>query len=84
MAPKGCGSIDLTTRLALRPKEAAEALGIAERTLRKWMRDEGLPFLRVDSVVLIPRGDLLRWVEVRVNSEAKTDSVVDEILEGLQ
>ena len=75
---------DGSNRLALRPKEAAETLGIAERTLRNWMKHAGLPFLRVDSVVLIPRDDLLRWVEARVNSEAKTDSVVDEILEGLQ
>jgi excisionase family DNA binding protein len=77
------GLPNLASRLALRPKEAAETLGIAERTLRKWMKDEGLPFLRVDSVVLIPRDDLLRWVEVRVNCEEKTDSLVDEILEGL-
>jgi len=71
-------------RLALRPHEAAETLGIALRTLRKWMRHESLPFFRVDSVVLIPRGDLLRWIEARVNSEAMTDSLVDEILEDLQ
>ena len=45
-------------RLALRPKEAAEALGVGERTLRGWMRDEGLPFARVGGAVLILRKDL--------------------------
>ena len=70
----------MADRLALRPKEAAASLGIGEKTLRKWMKDEGLPFLRLDGVVLIPRGDLERWMEGRVGSERRTETIVDEIL----
>ena len=53
---------DLGSRLALRPKEAADALGIGERTLRTWMRDEELPFLRVAGVVLVPTAGLEEWL----------------------
>ncbi len=72
-----------STRLALRPKEAAEALGISDRTLRKWMRDDGLPFLRIDGCVLIPRGQLEEWMAARVRAERRTDALAAEILDGL-
>ncbi len=52
----------LTPRIALRPKEAAEALGVSDRILRKWMRDEDLPFLRVAGVVLVPIAGLEEWL----------------------
>ncbi len=44
-------------RLALRPKEAAEALGIGERTLRQILPE--LPHVRIGGAVLLP-GDGLR------------------------
>ena len=50
--------VSLADRLALRPAEAARALGIGERTLRKWMRELDLPYARLDGVVLIPRAGL--------------------------
>ena len=58
----GAGLARPVDRLALRPKEAAEALGVSEKTLRKWMRDEGLPYLKPDGAVLIPRQELLEWM----------------------
>ncbi len=70
-------------RLSYRPREAARLLGVSERTLRKWMRDEGLPFLRVDGVVLIPRAQLEEWLAARVESERRADHLAEEILEGL-
>ena len=73
----------LAPRLALRPKEAAEALGVSDRTLRTWMRDEGLPFLRIDGCVLIPQGQLEAWMEARVSAERRTDAFTAEILDGL-
>ena len=69
-------------RLALRPGEAAEALGISERTLRKWMRDDGLPYMRLDGVVLIPRGELEAWIQSRVGAERRSDDLAAEILDG--
>jgi excisionase family DNA binding protein len=69
--------------LALRPREAAAALGIGARTLRKWMRDAALPYLRVDGVVLIPQRDLEEWLNKKVNDERKTDALAAEILDNL-
>ncbi len=76
-------AIDLSTRIALRPREAAEAVGVSEKTLRKWMREDALPYLRVDGVVLIPCSSLERWMEERVGSEDRIGVVVDEILDRL-
>lgn len=70
-------------RLAYRPREAAELLGVSERTLRKWLRDDGLPFLRLDGVVLIPRGPLEEWMAARVEAERRTDRLAEEILDGI-
>jgi excisionase family DNA binding protein len=58
--------IDLSTRLALRPTECAASLGITEKTLRKWMRDEGLPFFRVERGIFIPRTQLEAWMAQRL------------------
>jgi excisionase family DNA binding protein len=70
-------------RLALRPKEAAEALGVSLGTLRKWMRDDSLPFMRLDGVVLIPRSELGEWMAERIEDERRTDAHTAEILDGL-
>ena len=75
--------LDLTDRLALRPAEAATALGIGERTLRKWMRDESLPYFRVDGAVRIPVGDLRVWMSERLQSQRRTDDVAEEIVREL-
>ena len=77
----GPGSLD--TRLAMRPAEASDALGISPRTLRRWMRDLGLPYVRVDRVVLIPVGGLQNWLQERSAEERKTDRLVGDILNGL-
>ena len=74
---------DLGSRLALRPKEAAEALGIGDRTLRTWMRDEELPFLKVAGVVLIPREELERWLRERIEREKRAEALAEEILVNL-
>ena len=67
-------------RLALRPKEVAEALGISERTLREWMRNEGLPFARVGRLVVIPRTELLSWLAARVEATCGADGIAGKIL----
>lgn len=41
-------------RLTLRPKEAAEALGVSERTLRELLRTGEIPYAKVSRAVLIP------------------------------
>lgn len=56
-------TVTLADRLALRPKEAAETLGVGERTVRKWMRDDALSCQRLDNVILISRHALEQWRE---------------------
>ena len=73
----------ISQRIGLRPKEAAEALGISDRTLRTWMRNEELPFLRVAGVVLIPREELERWLKQRIEREKRAEALVEEILANL-
>ncbi len=73
----------LDTRLALRPAEAAEALGISDRTLRKWMRDEGLPYFRLHGAVCIPVAPLQQWMAERITSQHETDEIAEEILRDL-
>ena len=75
--------IHLPHRLALRPREAAAALGVSQRTLRKWMRDEGLPYFRVDGAVRLPTAELERWMLERTGSERKTDEIAEQILRDL-
>ena len=58
----------LEDRLALRPAEAARALGIGERTLRALLPK--IPHIRLDSAVLIPKKMLERWLEERASSPA--------------
>ncbi len=72
----------LSERLALRPKEAAEALGISERTLRQLLPE--LPTVRRGGVVLVPVAGLREWL--RDESEADkgcVEKAVTEILEAV-
>jgi hypothetical protein len=47
------------------------------------MRDEGLPYLRLDGVVLIPRAPLEEWLRERIASERRADALAEEILDGI-
>ena len=75
--------IELADRIALRPREVAAALGVSARTGRKWMRDDGLPYLRLDGVVLIQRSRLDEWMTARVESEHRADDLAAEILNDI-
>lgn len=52
-------------QLAMRPREAATALGISERLLWDWTRAEGLPHIRIGNVVLYPVDGLKQWLTHR-------------------
>lgn len=73
----------LSDRLALRPAEAAKTLGICERTLRSWMQNEALPYLRLGGSVLIPVGELRAWLAERIGATRTADAIADEILRDL-
>ena len=68
-------------RLALRPKEAAEALGLSERKLRELTPE--LPHIRRGGVILYPVGALERWLEDQARTGSETDAVVDEVLKSV-
>lgn len=49
--------------LALRPREAARALGISERTLWTWTQAGDVPHLRRNGTILYPVDTLRRWLD---------------------
>ncbi len=74
---KGCPNLD--TRLALRAREAAAALGISERKLRDL--SPYLPTVRLGGVLLYPVEGVRKWLQTEAtNQEAAADAVADQIL----
>lgn len=71
----------LPERLALRPKEAAEALGLSERKFREIMHE--LPHLFVGGVRLFPVASLREWLSRKATAEkGRVFEVVDEVLDA--
>ena len=56
---------DATLKLCLRPREAAEALGVSARTLWTWTKKLGVPHVRNGNVVLYPVDALQEWLRQR-------------------
>ena len=53
-------------RLALRPRNAAKAIGVSERTLWNLTnRGEGPPSVRLGSLTVYPVADLVAWLSHR-------------------
>ena len=69
--------LDLDSRMALGPREAAEVLGVSETTLRRYMTTEGLPYSRVNGRIFILVRKLLAWVE---QHEEQPEEEVDRVL----
>ena len=69
-------SDDPVPRIALRPTEAAKAIGVCERFLRDLGRD-GPPYAQVGSVRLYPIATLEQWLIALATrkAEASTDGV---------
>jgi excisionase family DNA binding protein len=71
--------IRLVDRLALRPKEAAEALGLSERKLRELLPE--LPHVRIGGAVLLPVDGLREWLRKEAKAEQnRVEREVQEIL----
>ena len=75
-------SIDLATRLALRPEEAAAALGISVRTLRNLQPE--IPHIRRGGVVLIPKVAIETWLSQQATVATVDSGEVDDILSKLK
>jgi excisionase family DNA binding protein len=73
---------DLANRLALRPAEAALALGVSERTLRGML--SRLPCIREGGAVLIPVDSLREWLKEQAQTQGRTvDAAVQEAMPDL-
>jgi len=55
--------------LALRPRDAAVALGISERLLQDWAKTHGLPCVRLGQVVLYPVDEVRAWLRAQTMEE---------------
>ena len=51
--------------IAVRPQQAAEMIGVSERTLRELMRQGEIPFAKLDRAVLIQVRELEAFIERR-------------------
>lgn len=64
----------VSSQLALRPREAAKALGISPRTLWSWTKRGLVPHVRVGNgrrqVVLYPVAQLQAWMAARAAGPA--------------
>jgi hypothetical protein len=70
----------LADRLALRPTEVAQALGLSERSVRQLLPE--LPHLRVGTAVVVPIEGLRSWLMKRAAQElSAVEEAVDEVLE---
>lgn len=65
-------------RLALRPREAAEALGVSERSLWTLTNDGTIPCVRVGRIILYPVDALETWL---ANAAEHADG--SEVRDGL-
>jgi hypothetical protein len=48
--------------LALRPRDAAQAIGISERLLWDWAHQHGLPYVQLERLVVYPVEGLRLWL----------------------
>lgn len=58
---------------ALRPREAAAALGVSERTLWTWMHQGDVPHVRRGKTVLYRVESLRRWLEDQAAAQSMKD-----------
>ena len=74
--------LDLDSRLALRPAEAARVLGLSERALRQILPQ--IPHLHAGSAVLISVDSLRDWLrEQEQVRQHEINTTVHEIVESL-
>ena len=66
-------------------KSAAKYCGVGERTVRAWLKEDGLRSSRVRGTILIKREWLDEFIEQHeVGRRNDLESIVDEIVRGFQ
>ena len=82
-ARDGSIPLNLDSRLALRPAEAARALGISERTFRSLL--PRIPHIRLDGAVLIPRKALEVWLDEKASVPAdRSKEIAEELTRAIR
>ena len=51
--------------LALRPRDAAAAMGVSERLLLDWRKNHGFPYVRLGEIVLHPVDEVRAWLRAK-------------------
>jgi excisionase family DNA binding protein len=52
-------------RIALRPREVAERLGVCDKTVQTWVKHEGFPTVKIGNTVVHPITPVRRWLADR-------------------
>lgn len=60
--------------LALRPRDAAKALAISERTLWEWTHHGDIPHVRIGRTILYPTAELQAWLSRQAQTMKAEDS----------
>ena len=63
-----------TPCLAMRPREAAAALGISERLLWEWTDRGQVPHIRLGKAILYPVDSLRDWLKRQVQKDTDANS----------
>lgn len=61
-------NVEPICRLSYRPNEAAESLGISQRTLSDWMKLPNFPLVKIKGCCLIPVNDLQTWLSSQITA----------------
>ena len=67
-----------TPCLAMRPREAAKALGISERLLWEWTNKGVVPHVRLGKVILYPVDSLREWLKEQAQTAGNSDEKISE------
>ena len=67
-------SVDDHTVLALRPRDAAKALGISERTLWTLTRRGQVPSVKLNRATLYPVESLKQWLRAKALQPGKEEN----------
>lgn len=67
-----------TPCLAMRPREAAKALGISERLLWDWTNKGVVPHVRLGKAILYPVDSLREWLKKQAQTAGNSDEKISE------
>jgi len=65
--------------LAYRPRDAAKALGVSERTLWTWTKRGDVPHARIGGRLLYPVAVLERWLSKKAAAQADPEAKGGEL-----